>query len=164
MLGSISLNDELEQAYYFCLEQSRRGMSLEQIRAGLLAKGWQPGDVEHLLHRVQVQQKGTSAPPPVPEKNWNSRPVGRRSDNGHTSKAFNHLIGKLSDGTLDLEKVNVKGPLLLIAGGLILTLGLLGVMLLIALQQGSAVKAMIIPVLIGVTFLKAGIDTYRHRI
>ena len=156
------MSNAQEEAFYYALQHVQQGATPEQVGQQLAASGWSEGDIQSILHRVEVQCHGSPADT-TPRATWND-PREKRSlptESGHVSKAFRHLVKKASGGTLDLDEVNFMGPIMLIFGGLILLFGLLGVMLLVSFNRGDIVKMMVFPVLIGVTFVKAGIDTYR---
>lgn len=182
--------DALEQAFYYSLGLAQQGVPAMQIRMQLQQSGWPENDIRHILYRVEQQlsyglpRKSSSFPPSSsptsrvghpavqnqqPTVIWdgsskgNESPVAAGNDPGHVSKAFRHLVLNMTDQTLDLAKVNFMGPILLVFGGIILLAGLLGLLFLVASNQGESIKLMQFPVIIGVTFVKAGIDTYLKK-
>lgn len=147
----------LEQAFYYALQQVQSGRAPTAVRSELLNKGWSNKEVKQVLHRVEVQVHGAAALAPVPlNAGWTRGP----KDEPYTNRAFKKLVKDLTQGGLDLDQVNVMGPLMLVVGSLLLLAGLLGTLVLIRFRQYESIRMMIFPVLIGVTFLKAAIDTF----
>lgn len=156
-MGEPNRSELLEQAFYYALQQIQAGSVPAVVQAELLGKGWTRKEVKQVLHRVHVQLHGAAVAAPIPlNASWARGP----KDEPHTNRAFKKLVRDVTRGGLDLDQLNFVGPTMLVVGGLLLLAGLLGTLALILSHQYEAVRMMIFPVLIGVTFIKAGIDTF----